>query len=472
MVKLLYKSFPSEVLKSNDENLILEHFISTESQDDSGDIVRAAGMVIRGKPVVLKQHGMDAAQGQEPIAKPLSFHIGEHPISKAKGIIAETQYFPDEVGKRLYQKAKDGFMPNFSIGYQVIKSNPTANGGREVTEWSLHEYSQVAVGMNPEATALTYKSFEPVKLPIIFTFTESEPEIKGVISYAEHSKASLDTVWNGGKEVSAADVSDLKIMCTWFDESKPDVKSSYKLPHHTHDNYTTVWNGVKAAMGALLGARGGVQMPAGDKKGAYNHLVKHYKEFEKTPPDFKEYKQDELAKMGFFYERKSIQEQINGTIPSVALSVIFDGMRYEIYNMARSGQYTPEEIGNVILSELIDLLRPYIAQLASELEPPITENAIESKFENIISKLESLEQKIIAVPAPINNNQENSTQPPPAFGVSLKEEDRNLQLNFDSSKKDSVEINAESIKAILQIAITESMQDFKQQINKLKGRLD
>jgi hypothetical protein len=63
-----------------------------------------------------------------------------------------------------------------------------------------------------------------------------------------------------------------------------------KLPHHKPGKSGTgvaVWNGVKAAMGALMGARGGVDMPDADRKGVYNHLAKHYEEFGKEPPDFK-----------------------------------------------------------------------------------------------------------------------------------------------------------------------------------------
>jgi hypothetical protein len=161
--KIEHKIFIGEVLSHDDKTLTLEHFISTEKQDDGGDIMRADGMKTRGRPVVLKQHGQDASQGNEPIAKPLGLRIGTSP-SGMKGLIAKTQYYdgsnlipPDNTGKRLYEKARDGFMPNWSIGYQIVKSKPIKNG-RDVTEWKLHEYSQVAVGMNDEAVcAAEYK---------------------------------------------------------------------------------------------------------------------------------------------------------------------------------------------------------------------------------------------------------------------------------------------------------------------------
>lgn len=124
-----------------------------------------------------------------------------------------------------------------------------------------------------------------------------EAEGKKVIPYKEYSKAPDDTPWDGPKEVAAADVADLKIMCAWFDAESPDIKGSYKLPHQRQKDKYVVWNGVRAAMGALLGARGGVKIPDGDRKAVYDHLAKHYKQFDKTPPAFKDYAEDELKEL-------------------------------------------------------------------------------------------------------------------------------------------------------------------------------
>lgn len=40
-------------------------------------------------------------------------------------------------------------------------------------------------------------------------------------------------------------------------------------------------------MNALLGGRGGVDIPADEREAVYRHLVGHYKQFDKEPPDFK-----------------------------------------------------------------------------------------------------------------------------------------------------------------------------------------
>ena len=110
---------------------------------------------------------------------------------------------------------------------------------------------------------------------------------KGVIPFKDLGTLPESEPWDGPGEKAKAEISDLKLMCTWFDSEKPDVKSSYKLPHHKAEGHKCVWRGVAAAMAALLGARGGVDIPEGDRKKVYNHLKKHYKQFDKEAPEFK-----------------------------------------------------------------------------------------------------------------------------------------------------------------------------------------
>ncbi len=108
---------------------------------------------------------------------------------------------------------------------------------------------------------------------------------RSAIPYKKEALAPVDTKWDAGKVEDALDVDGLKRACAWYDQTAPKVKSSYKLPHHDSD-FRTVWHGVSAAMGALMGSQGGAKIPDGDRKAVYDHLAKHYAEFQKTPPDF------------------------------------------------------------------------------------------------------------------------------------------------------------------------------------------
>lgn len=133
----------------------------------------------------------------------------------------------------------------------------------------------------------TEKYKELVKTFRINKYDDNLDINKGVIPFRDYGKVDEDTEWDAGEEVKEADVSILEKICAWY-EGEGKNKGDYKLPHHkASGNNPAVWQGVSAAMGALLGARGGVQIPAGDKEGVYNHLKKHYVQFEKEPPEFR-----------------------------------------------------------------------------------------------------------------------------------------------------------------------------------------
>jgi len=154
-----HKIFESLIKSFDDKELIIEHFISTEQEDRSHDIVRADGMQLDSRPVVLKQHGKDLITGNEPIAKPLSIKVATNDKG-VKGILVKTQYYdgsklnpPDNTGQRLYEKAKNGFMPYWSIGF-TGEGSPRSGGGIEFTKWNLFEYSQVGVADNVGAEVI------------------------------------------------------------------------------------------------------------------------------------------------------------------------------------------------------------------------------------------------------------------------------------------------------------------------------
>jgi len=171
-----HKTLATVVKSFSDEELTVEHFISTELRDRGGDVMKADGMRVRGKVVVLMAHGY-SSQGQEPIAKPVSISKGE--FRGNPGIVAKTRFFdgshltpPDNTGRRLYEKVRDGYIPNWSIGYKAIKWEDGRDAGgsyRLVTEWELLEYSPVGVPMNPDAQTIYGKELKCLS----FTVEES-----------------------------------------------------------------------------------------------------------------------------------------------------------------------------------------------------------------------------------------------------------------------------------------------------------
>lgn len=75
----------------------------------------------------------------------------------------------------------------------------------------------------------------------------------------------------------------------WYDPADgdpPHTKAAYKLPHHEviDGELKVVWRGVAAAMQVLNGARGGVDIPDGDRPAVRRHLAAHYEQFDEEPP--------------------------------------------------------------------------------------------------------------------------------------------------------------------------------------------
>jgi hypothetical protein len=472
------KVFPSEVKAYDDKELVIEHFISTVTEDDGGDIMEPDGMVVRGKAVVLFQHGMDGNIGMEPIAKPISFTVGTNAAGK-KGIIAKTQYYdgskltpPDNTGRRLYEKAKLGYMPNWSVGWYPIEYTPTANGGRHVTKWGLTEYSQVAVGMNSEATTDDDKTFIK-SLPSVTYSNEGDevPEVKSVIPFAAHSLAELDAPWNGAAQVAGATVDDLKIMCAWYDQVRGEAKGAYKLPHHTNDDYRTVWNGVKAAMGALLGGRGGVDMPEGDRKGVYAHLKKHYAEFEKVAPEYKEF-------TPFTSELKSIGEKVSEMIPMEALKMIFWATLTELYSEACEDiEKTSDQIANDVLTEAIDLMVPHMTAYVNACRAR-NENAEVPMIAEAYIKLfgiteQKKEPESIVDPAPVSQTvlSIKEVTPPVPEKIVFADDVRAL---LPVKEVVSLPCTVDDLKSLLkkQLEIIDVQGIVQKEFRKLQGKLD
>lgn len=64
----------------------------------------------------------------------------------------------------------------------------------------------------------------------------------------------------------------------WFDPDNADKKSGYKLivARMVGGQLKVIWRQLTAAVAVLNGARGGANIPAADKKAAFNHAMKYY----------------------------------------------------------------------------------------------------------------------------------------------------------------------------------------------------
>lgn len=312
--EIVRKQFVSKIEEANDEERTITFVLSTEDKDRDGDVIKADGWIVDNylkNPVVLFAHKYD----ELPVARAEKVWVEDGKLKATARFATEKE---NPLAENVYQLYKNGYMNAVSVGFIPVEYEEKEEG-YEFTKQELLEFSCVPVPANPEALiSLAVKGMKKEKE------TKETKEAKGVITYGQAHpdgtpKAPEDEEWDAAAEVREAEVEDLKVMCAWVDSENADVKGAYKLPHHkASGQHAVVWRGVAAAMAALMGARGGVDIPDGDRRGVYNHLVKHYEEFDKEPPEFRSYNVDDdielLSLLESCYKPKELTNEQNNEI--------------------------------------------------------------------------------------------------------------------------------------------------------------
>jgi len=345
----------------------VRHYISTMALDRDHEIMMPKGAKLKNykkNPMVLWSH--NPSDPDNIIGKNLEIEHDEKGLVALTQFILTSPK-----AASIYNLFKEDWLRMWSVGFIPLKGHKPEKGDGKLSisigeppksgevryvhdVWELLEYSACAVPSNPEAATLEVAKGYDLSDDLIKEMglnleninrlkakleggkedgkkiidlgalskddkkkeelkeekkdeDKTQAEVKGAIPYADHGAADEGTAWDGPREIREADVDALKIICAWYDSGNADKKSSYKLPHHRAGDKKAVWRGVSAAMGALLGARGGVVIPGGDRKSVYDHLKSHYKHWDKEPPDFKDYSDEELTEI-FPEEKKAKYE--------------------------------------------------------------------------------------------------------------------------------------------------------------------
>lgn len=113
----------------------------------------------------------------------------------------------------------------------------------------------------------------------------------------EHTTDVVYGEWDSGANVkrlpSPMPIDDAQKMFAWIDDSMVEdgmmPKSAGKLPHHevSADGTPGPANltACSAAIGALNGARGGVDIPESERQATYDHLAAHIRDADREPPE-------------------------------------------------------------------------------------------------------------------------------------------------------------------------------------------
>jgi hypothetical protein len=277
--------------------------ISDSTEDRQGEVISVDGWDIKNykeNPVILWAHNpVEPAIG---IGTKVSFRT----VNGQKKLTFVPQFHKKtELSRIVSDLVDEGIIRATSVGFL-----PKECDGNVFTKQELLEVSFVNVPANPKALSLMYsKGYRADKVKQVL----SAIEIDNSIAYTKYALADIEASWDASKEVSGADVNDLKKMCAWYDSQKSDTKGSYKLAHHHLTGFRTNWAGVKSAMATLMGANGGVEIPENEKKAAYDHLAKHYRDFEKQVPAFRT--MNEMIEK--YAQGQSIDDAVNENVRSI-----------------------------------------------------------------------------------------------------------------------------------------------------------
>ena len=179
------------------------------------------------------------------------------------------------------QKARDtlalaraGVIKRLSIGYDTVKSD-FIDGVRHLKEVRLYDVSPVVFAANPQARILSVKAATTFDdLPLAdrdkaWDATASERRVRA---------------WAGGDDIS---FDKYRRAFMWYNSDEPELLGSYKLGFAdvVGGRLTAVPRGIFATAGVLMGARGGVSIPAEDKAKVKAHCEKYYAKMRKEFDD-------------------------------------------------------------------------------------------------------------------------------------------------------------------------------------------
>lgn len=269
------KGLSVELKQGGDEGEFVARVATLNVRDRDGDVTRP-GAFEDGKAVPVSHFGHGSSRDSE-------LTVGAAVLTEEGNEVLATGRFNLKTlaGREHYETLKfnkeNALRTEWSYAFIPSKiSFGDFDGGqvRFLESIEVFEVSPVLVGAGMGTELLGIKSLET----------------KGAIGPHTTPKADEGADWDAGMAMREADEDEaiLRRMHAWVDEdADPDTKTAYKLPHHMPDG-TVIWRGVAAAMGALLGARGGVAIPSDDRRGVYNHLSRHYSQFDKEPPEFRD----------------------------------------------------------------------------------------------------------------------------------------------------------------------------------------
>jgi HK97 family phage prohead protease len=170
-----------------------------------------------------------------------------------------------QLGHDVYALMKQGALSDLSIGFSIIDQEFKGHT-RIITELELWEVSVVSEPMNPKAVINEVKaatSFQDLPLGDRNAEWDSNKAIQRLRKFTNSEDGASATYRKG---------------FLWFDSKDAANLTAYKLPFAdvVDGKLVAMPRGIFAAAAALRGARGGVELPEGDRNKVITHVNKYY----------------------------------------------------------------------------------------------------------------------------------------------------------------------------------------------------
>lgn len=293
---------PMEVKDLDETTRTFTGIASTPQIDRTREIVSSEAMAETKErylrnPLVTWQHSTFA-----PIGRVLEMNVDEEATRQLIYITDKT-----EIARDAWGLLSDGIVRSLSIGYSPYSLfyGPHPDGAPDFEErddgvkvWRRIELMETALVSIPANTGATIALAKSLGLDTSDMGAKSiEPDIElGAVPFGDLPLAPEERPWDKRGASSRVrkwangddiDWAQYRKAFLWYDTADKETLGAYKLGFAdiVDDELKAVWRGVAAAVAALHGARGGVDIPDADKARCLSHAKKYYKKFEKPFPE-------------------------------------------------------------------------------------------------------------------------------------------------------------------------------------------
>jgi HK97 family phage prohead protease len=324
--------------------------------------------------------------------------IREIPIGKTvtaevrpQGLWVQIQFGSSPRCLEVYEAVRDGRVRSLSVGFYGQQTEDWGRwaeiDGKSVWEWHRVDLWEIAVVPLPANFAAQITVAKALGLDDMRTCAATP--------YADLPTAPEDTPWEWNADVANEVLGDppdwerYRKAHFWYQPERAQVRDGYKLPfaRMLDGRLQAVWRGVAAAMAALLGARGGVDIPEADRRPVYNHIVRYYRKFGKQPPEFKGMWPAGVREVTFHAGELDVLEETIAYEEANHLAGTTIGLRNIVRHWCRTGRSIPARVADgavrsiaaasevVAACELSDEQRESLRQAMAQMEAALAPRA-------------------------------------------------------------------------------------------------